>query len=324
MAALIARLSLLLALGLAPAGATSLATGEANAADCREVTHAAGVSCVPLEPQRIVVLDATTALPTIIDLGGRVVGSVVAYEGNTRFPDYVPAEALEGVEIVGATMELSLEAVIALNPDVIIGDDYFAGSHYEELSRVAPTVIIPYPWYRPDWYDSARIVAQTIGRESEFDARLAGLRQDIAAVAARFAGEGRKPVLSRVDIWQGQPMYHHFDCTWFGPMLHDMGITQPAAQQGACDPAEPYSAFVTVSQEQLPEFFSGGDALVVYQHDPGPLDVILAGWPAWTRVDAVAAGKVFYASDAWGVGTSISAARRIVSDIDTLIFPPRP
>jgi iron complex transport system substrate-binding protein len=103
----------------------------------RLVRHAAGETRIPAEPQRVVSL-FNHLTEGLLALEIQPVGAVTL-EGS--FVAYL-APMLEGTEPVGTIPEPNLEAILALEPDLILGGPFHL-ERYEQLSRIAPTVLIP-------------------------------------------------------------------------------------------------------------------------------------------------------------------------------------
>lgn len=81
------------------------------------MVHDQGETEVPAQPQRVVVLD-TPHLDTALSLGVTPVGSVQS-SVDEGLPAYL-GDRTEGIEIVGTIEEPDLEAVPALEPDLIL------------------------------------------------------------------------------------------------------------------------------------------------------------------------------------------------------------
>lgn len=112
---------------------------QEQAHECRVVTHDMGESCVPIQPQRVIVLD-TSALDAALFLGIRPIGSDSLNDlGYFSYSD----EDLSGIELVGDSCQPSIEKILSLNPDLIIAylcRDESKDETYQRLSRIAPVV----------------------------------------------------------------------------------------------------------------------------------------------------------------------------------------
>jgi iron complex transport system substrate-binding protein len=313
--------------------ASSAAAGAATPASspvaqgCREVKHQLGTACVPTSPKRIVALDALTVLPTLLDLGATVVGSTAHYPSGQRFPHYLPPESVKDIQVVGTSRELDLEKIVALRPDLIVGWVTQVQPVQQRLEAIAPTVATPFSFYNPDWRSDVLFIGDLVGKRAQVAEQLAQLDQKSERIKTRIAGTGRPFALSRADIFQGQALYYRYDCTWFGEVLKRAGVSQPAAQQGACTAGDPRSATAPVSAEQYK--LLDGDAIVTYLQpqdaaDPNADPIAkLSTNPLWPGLAAVQARRVFALGDAWGLGAGIRAANIILDDLESKVLPPR-
>lgn len=291
----------------------------ARAAQCREVTHELGTACVPKSPKRVVVLDPLTTLPTLIDLGVPVVGSMDVFAGK-RFPSYLEGnKAAEKATPVGEALAVNLELVAAARPDLVIGSTQVASKDYDKLSGIAPTVVTKWAYYEHDWQDVVRQIGAVVGKPKAVEKQLAKLDKREAALRRTFTARGEPFELSRVDVYSGMPLYYKWDCLWFGQVLGAVGITQPAAQDAQCTPSDARSSVGFVSPEQFA--LLDGDAIYAYQQAAGdpsaddPLPALEAN-PLWKTLQAVKDGRVVVVDDAWGLGASVRAANSILDDLE--------
>lgn len=164
--------------------AASEPASEPAMAQTREITHAHGVTDVPATAQRVVVLEPVQ-LDTLVALGTIPVGAAVLNE-TTGIPDYLGAEA-QDIAMVGTVAEPNVEAIAALEPDLIIGTESRHSALYDKLSAVAPTV---YMASQADpWQDNVKMVANVVGDEAggselleEYEQRCAQVSEEISAL----------------------------------------------------------------------------------------------------------------------------------------------
>ena len=163
----------------------ALCASPAFSADTIAITHAQGVTEVPVDPQTVVTFDLAT-LDTLQALGVAVAGvpefnmpaSLHAFEN----PDYAR---------VGSLFEPDYEAVNALAPDLIIVAGRSSGA-YKDLSGIAPTIDLTNDW--ADFVTSveanSRILGQIFNKSSEVDALVAELDAKIDAFRHKSDGIG--------------------------------------------------------------------------------------------------------------------------------------
>ncbi|MGG6269524.1 ABC transporter substrate-binding protein [Leptolyngbya sp. AN03gr2] len=103
--------------------------------DCYEVKHSAGTTCVPKTIKRLVTLDSAS-FENAIALGLTPVGTVLAEQSTLHLQ-----KQQRSIVNVGQSGNPSLEAVLALKPDLIIGLSYH-DLIYAQMSQIAPTVLL--------------------------------------------------------------------------------------------------------------------------------------------------------------------------------------
>ncbi|GAB3619969.1 iron-siderophore ABC transporter substrate-binding protein [Glutamicibacter endophyticus] len=155
--------------------ATQPTEASGQEAGLHEVTHARGTTQVPVDPQRVVVLEPVQ-LDTAVALGKEPVGTTVVNE-TTGVPAYLGQDAAD-IAQVGTVMEPSLEKIAALKPDLIIGTESRHSALYEQLSDVAPTVYMK--TQADPWQENVALVAEALG-DSEGAAELLDAYQERCA-----------------------------------------------------------------------------------------------------------------------------------------------
>ncbi|MBD2232802.1 ABC transporter substrate-binding protein [Phormidium tenue FACHB-1052] len=103
----------------------------------RLVAHALGNTAVPSQPLRVVVL-TNEATDMVLALGLTPVGAVKSWSGEPYYA-YL-ADAMAEVPVVGDEMQPSLEQIVALKPDLILGSEVRQGQIYGQCE---------WPW--PSW-----------------------------------------------------------------------------------------------------------------------------------------------------------------------------
>lgn len=168
----------------------------------RRIEHALVAADVPARLERVVVIDSFTTLHTALLLYVPVVGATT-FDGAEPFASFLPSEETEGIASVGY-LELDLEAIAALEPDLIVGSEQFMAEPYDRLAQIAPAVAIDYiP--QVDWKDHERLLGEVLGQRAAVDERVAagggGFDPDAAAQAlARYEGN---------PLWQGLEAVQH-------------------------------------------------------------------------------------------------------------------
>ena len=109
-----------------------------------------------------------------------------------RLPGYLREQA-RGVEVVAPLTELDVAATEAAEPDVILGSKEGQEALYEELSRIAPTVMTE----GDNWKLNLRLHGEALGRTNDAERLLIDWDNRVAAVRKTFGD--RKPSVALGD-----------------------------------------------------------------------------------------------------------------------------
>ncbi|RAW15825.1 ABC transporter [Paenibacillus taichungensis] len=130
---------------------------------------------IPAEPKRIV---TDMYVSDLLTLGIKPVGAVQYYLENPFYADQV-----EGVENIGDRGSVSLEKVVALDPDLIITYSDKA-EEIESYQKIAPTVVIPYGTFT-NVEDEIRGFGELMNKSEEAEAWLKTYDERIEAARAK-------------------------------------------------------------------------------------------------------------------------------------------
>jgi iron complex transport system substrate-binding protein len=135
---------------------------------------------IPKEPQRVFVLDEL-ALDIMLGIGMKPVGVVGDPERQvSRFFE----GRMDGVEVL-AGWEPDFEAILALEPDLIVSMFGWPNEFRDKLSRIAPTLIShegAFPFWRQATLDLAAVLGQPEAGErllAEYDAAVQAAREQL-------------------------------------------------------------------------------------------------------------------------------------------------
>lgn len=147
-----------------------------------KVVHTLGETEVPKNPKNIVVLELGI-LDALAALDVEVAG--VPLSGS--LPEYLNSYTDESVYTnVGSLKELDMEAIYALEPELIIIGGRQA-DYYEELSKIAPTInlAVDNTDYMASFKSNMDYLGQIFGKEAEVAEKVAAVEEKVEALNAK-------------------------------------------------------------------------------------------------------------------------------------------
>lgn len=262
---------------------------------------------LPAEPQRVIAGN-TIILDALLALDVPVVGAPI-YADRDPLPPYL-ADQAQDVQPVGTTSSPSIEAITALQPDLIIIPD--AAPFVDaagQLLPIAPTVAVP-ALTRSDWKTTLRSVAEVTGRSARAAELLSDWELRVASVRDLLS---RNPPgeVSVVRYFNDSARYLPAGSSFAGQILDEAGVPGPAQQaDGAGRP------FVEVSLEQIDAL--DGDVIFVIAVDTDT-QRRFERQPLWQQLRAVQAGRVHYVDQHWFSG-NLLAAHAILDDLEHYVL----
>lgn len=274
----------------------------------RLFTHAMGETCIPENPQRVVVLD-TGELDNALALGATIVGAPVS--DATQYQAYL-SDQLEGITDTGTISEPNFEAILALAPDLILGSKQRYESIYPQLAEIAPTVLSES--LRVPWQQNFSFHADALGKTAEAEALLAEYDARIADVQAALGDALDTTAISIIRFRPGQVRLY-LKSSYIGYILQDVGLKRPAAQD-----EDKFSA--EISMEQMQQADADYIFVTGYDVDDSERDTFLNS-PLWQTLGAVENGHVVDVNDdTWIAGLGVQSALLVLDDLKALIGAP--
>lgn len=267
--------------------------------------------CVPAEPKRIIALDPTFSLGMALELGLPVVGAPLFGMSDETLK--AKAEAAN-VTNLGSFVEPSIEKIVALQPDLIIGGGFLGEEVHRMGSQLAPTALIT----ARGWKAFYRTVAEVGGRGDAIETVFADYDRRVAAIRERVPQDLKVSVV-RITPWEFQVYLDEPDA--YGPfaVLREAGVKRSAFETSESD-----GEMKRIDFEGLAAL--DGDILLYIVGGPndsatsGRHEAVLAN-PLWKMLPAVKAGRVHRVDEAtWMEFSGIGSANRVLDDIETYII----
>lgn len=165
-----------------PATSTEATVETAEETGTVTVVHSLGETPVPKNPKNIVVLELG-----ILDALSALEVEVAGVPLSSALPEYLNSYTDESVYTnVGSLKELDMEAIYALEPELIIIGGRQA-DYYEELSKIAPTInlAVDNTDYMASFKTNMDYLGQIFGKEAEVAEKVAAVEEKVEALTEK-------------------------------------------------------------------------------------------------------------------------------------------
>ena len=270
------------------------------------VEHILGQTEVPLNPQRVVVLDGEGfLLDSILSLGIKPIGLPRCSDclHSDKFSEFVG-----DVQVIGTKDRPSLEKILELKPDLILAYDW-QKNLYQRLSKIAPTVLVGAEddefKFKEDFIYLAEILTKTDeGKEilRDYNNRVEKLRQQVGEQL-----EGKK--VSLLSYWGSTVHVYKQELLSYAQVMSDLGVQFIDAYENLEVP------YLKLSIEAVPEW--DADFLFVqfyYEEDFEGIDSLPFFEEAvWSELTAVQKNQMHVVK--WVGEGGPMAANKVIDDL---------
>ena len=269
------------------------------------VKDAKGEFTLDKTPSRVVALEYS-----FVDALAQVGVSPVGVADDNKVDRILPPvrEKIAAWQSVGTRSQPSLEVIASLKPDLIIADPSRHTAVFEELKKIAPTVMFDsrHESYQEN-LETAQKIGDLVGKSSEMKAKINEHNDYIANIAKNLGVQGKKASFgtSREDKFNIQN-----DNGYVGSFLTTLGFAPTKLNSD--------QAFVEINLEQLvmekPEYL-----FIAHYRD----ESIARKWeaePLWKAIPAVKANHVYSVdSDMWARGRGLEASKIMAKQIEGFV-----
>lgn len=269
------------------------------------VKDAKGEFTLDKTPSRVVALEYS-----FVDALAQVGVSPVGVADDNKVDRILPQvrEKIAAWQSVGTRSQPSLEVIASLKPDLIIADPSRHTAVFEELKKIAPTVMFDsrHESYQEN-LETAQKIGDLVGKSSEMKAKINEHNDYIASIAKNLGVKGKKASFgtSREDKFNIQN-----DNGYVGSFLTTLGFAPTKLNSD--------QAFVEINLEQLvmekPEYL-----FIAHYRD----ESIARKWeaePLWKAIPAVKANHVYSVdSDMWARGRGLEASKIMAKQIEGFV-----
>jgi iron complex transport system substrate-binding protein len=281
--------------------------------DCRVVQHEMGETCIPLHPQRVVTLWIST-LRTTLALGIKPVAST--YIPGEPFPKHLQ-DQVDSVEFVGTVNEPNLEKILRLKPDLILANSRLQNI-YQQLSYIAPTVVMNLPSPPPSWMEQLEDLAKILQKKkvrqqliNEYWQRIEKLKFALGTSAGFSKENSRSQIqVSVATLSPGYGIWAYGAKHPVSILLNDIGLQRPPSQKGDFDVTS------AISEENLSDI-DGDVIFFLYwgNKDANKALESLQQKPLWQQLKAVQKNRVYFVDGAHWYGFDILAMNAVMDDL---------
>ena len=269
------------------------------------VKDAKGEFTLDKTPSRVVALEYS-----FVDALAQVGVSPVGVADDNKVDRILPQvrEKIAAWQSVGTRSQPSLEVIASLKPDLIIADPSRHTAVFEELKKIAPTVMFDsrHESYQEN-LETAQKIGDLVGKSTEMKAKINEHNDYIANIAKNLGVQGKKASFgtSREDKFNIQN-----DIGYVGSFLTNLCFSATKLYSD--------QAFVEINLEQLvmekPEYL-----FIAHYRD----ESIARKWeaePLWKAIPAVKANHVYSVdSDMWARGRGLEASKIMAKQIEGFV-----
>ena len=269
------------------------------------VKDAKGEFTLDKTPSRVVALEYS-----FVDALAQVGVSPVGVADDNKVDRILPQvrEKIAAWQSVGTRSQPSLEVIASLKPDLIIADPSRHTAVFEELKKIAPTVMFDsrHESYQEN-LETAQKIGDLVGKSSEMKVKINEHNDYIANIAKNLGVQGKKASFgtSREDKFNIQN-----DNGYVGSFLTTLGFAPTKLNSD--------QSFVEINLEQLvmekPEYL-----FIAHYRD----ESIARKWeaePLWKAIPAVKANHVYSVdSDMWARGRGLEASKIMAKQIEDFV-----
>lgn len=269
------------------------------------VKDAKGEFTLDKTPSRVVALEYS-----FVDALAQVGVSPVGVADDNKIDRILPQvrEKIAAWQSVGTRSQPSLEVIASLKPDLIIADPSRHTAVFEELKKIAPTVMFDsrHESYQEN-LETAQKIGDLVGKSAEMKAKINEHNDYIANIAKNLGVQGKKASFgtSREDKFNIQN-----DNGYVGSFLTTLGFAPTKLNSD--------QSFVEINLEQLvmekPEYL-----FIAHYRD----ESIARKWeaePLWKAIPAVKANHVYSVdADMWARGRGLEASKIMAKQIEDFV-----
>ncbi|MDO5375279.1 MAG: Fe(3+) dicitrate ABC transporter substrate-binding protein [Staphylococcus rostri] len=253
-----------------------------------EVKHDGGTTKIEKEPKKVVALEYSF-VDALVALGVKPVG--IADDGDKKNIIEPIRDKVGDYKSVGDRKQPNLEVISQLKPDLIIADSNRHKGNYEQLSKIAPTILLPSldSDYKQN-LEAFKTIGKALSKEDEADKRLDEHKEKIEKYEKEITMDKDKKVLPAVISQSG--LLAHSDKSYVGQFLHELGFKEALTKDVADQLPEYLNApYLNMNSEQLADV-NPERMFVMVNGEDDPFYAKMKEDKVWNDLDAVKNDRV--------------------------------
>jgi len=249
-----------------------------------DIEHVQGHTQVAKNPQKVVVFDLAS-LDNMDRLG---LETVIIAMPQAPLPDYLKKFGAAHYKKVGTLFEPDLEAVAALEPDLIIVGGR-SQAKYEALAAIAPAIdlSVDNAHYLDSVAGNVRILGRIFDKQAQAEQEIASLTKDVAQLKEQAATKGRGLLI----LTTGGKMSAYGPGSRFGILHADFGVVAAQPELSIGNHGQPISFEFIL--ETNPDWLFVIDRDAAIGREAGAAQALLDN-PVVAKTSAAQKGQIVY------------------------------
>ncbi|MFC4598393.1 ABC transporter substrate-binding protein [Cohnella hongkongensis] len=216
----------------------------------RVVESVKGNISIPANPEKVIGL--SVVYPEFLYALGVVPIAVQNYHAD--FPSYLEQPFKDTIKM-GIARTPDFEAILAAEPDLILAPVWWSEKDYDQLSQIAPTVLLP---QRDNWRDELRDIAAVLGKEEQAEQVIADLKAKEVEAAKKLDNLVGEETVLYIRVMAKEIIVHGENIDR-GSLVHKQLGLRPVDNFPQSETA------LSISLEMMPEY--NADHLIVQLDD---------------------------------------------------------
>ncbi|WP_414577321.1 iron-siderophore ABC transporter substrate-binding protein [Anabaena sp. CCY 9402-a] len=275
--------------------------------ECRNIKHELGETCIPLNPQRIIVTDQES-LEILVALGLKPIAATTANRVGNK--SSILKGKIDRIIDLGKESNPDFESIIKLNPDLIVGF-FISPQNYQLFSAIAPTFSINYK--ETGWKETLIQVAKILDKNLEAEKLLAEYQQRVGELSLIFSKKLKNTEISVMRFYTTIQFTQFLNQLSFPVgILEELKLSIPLAQWQVSRGANVSYNNVSLERVDLLE----SDAMFIAL-DPGAEENFQTyqNSPLWQTLNVVKNNHVYTVDSGYWIFGNILSANAILDDL---------